>query len=301
MLKKYLALALVLALLLGGCAAAPQASEEDLIAATTYPVWQFTTAVTEGTGLRVARVITEPVSCVHDYALSVDQMKILARSRAVVISGLGLEDFMEDVLPAGDACIDASTGVQTLCTEAHDHDHDTHSHGAHDHDHGEEDPHIWLDPARAAQMVQNIARGLSALYPEHAKRFAENAAAYCAQLDALKQDGTAMLSQLSCRELVTFHDGFAYFADAFGLDIAAAMEVEAGSEPPARELEALVLLLRARGIPAVFSEASGSADTAELVAAEDGAGVYTLDMGFGTRDYLTAMRYNLKTVKEALQ
>ena len=155
MLKKYLALALVLALLLGGCAAAPQASEEDLIAATTYPVWQFTTAVTEGTGLQVARVITEPVSCVHDYALSVDQMKILARSRAVVISGLGLEDFMEDVLPAGGACIDASTGVQTLCTEAHDHDHDTHSHGAHDHDHGEEDPHIWLDPARAAQMVQN--------------------------------------------------------------------------------------------------------------------------------------------------
>lgn len=299
MLKKYLALALVLALLLCSCAAAPQAQEEDLIAATTYPVWQFTSAVIEGSGLRVERVITEPVSCVHDYALSVDQMKILARSRAVVISGLGLEDFMEDVLPAGDACIDASTGIQTLCAEEHDHDHDAHSHAGHDH--GEEEPHIWLDPDRAAQMVGSIVRGLSALYPEHAERFAENAAAYCAQLEALKQEGIAELSQLSCRELVTFHDGFAYFADAFGLEIAAAMEVEAGSEPPARELEEIVLLLRERGIPAVFSEASGSADTAELVAAEDGAGVYTLDMGFGTRDYLTAMRYNLETVKEALQ
>lgn len=298
MFKKLLLPALLLALVLCGCAAAPAQPEEACIAATTYPVWQFACAVTEGTGLRVERVITEQVSCVHDYALSVNQMKVLSRCRAVVLSGLGLEDFMQDVLPDADACIDASSGIETLCSEAHEHEHE---HDAHGHDHGEIDPHIWLDPDRAAQMVRNIEHGLSALYPQYADIFSANAAAYCAQLETLKQEGLDALAQLSCRELVTFHDGFAYLADAFGLEIAAAMEVEAGSEPPARELEEIVHLLRERSIPAVFSEVSGSGDTAALVAAETGAGVYTLDMGFGTRSYQDAIRYDLEMIKEALQ
>ena len=139
MYRRILALALLLALVLTGCAQAPASVDEACVAATTYPVWQFTCAVTEGTGLRVERVISEPVSCVHDYALSVEQMKILSRSRAVVISGLGLEDFMADVLPDGERCIDASAGIKTLSAEAHDHDHDHGDHCScgcgHDHDH----------------------------------------------------------------------------------------------------------------------------------------------------------------------
>ena len=214
MYRRILALALLLALALTGCAQAPASVDEACVAATTYPVWQFTCAVTEGTGLRVERVISEPVSCVHDYALSVEQMKILSRSRAVVISGLGLEDFMADVLPDGERCIDASAGIETLSAEAHDHDHDHDGHG-HDHEHGEADPHLWLDPARAGQMVRNIAAGLSGLYPAYAETFSRNAEAYCAELDKLLEDGRAALSGLSCRELVTFHDGFGYFAEAF--------------------------------------------------------------------------------------
>ena len=128
MYRRILALALLLALVLTGCAQAPASVDEACVAATTYPVWQFTCAVTEGTGLHVERVISEPVSCVHDYALSVEQMRILSRSRTVVISGLGLEDFMADVLPDGERCIDASAGIETLSAEAHDHDHD------HDHE-----------------------------------------------------------------------------------------------------------------------------------------------------------------------
>lgn len=304
MYKRILALALLLALTLTGCAQSSAPADGECIAATTYPVWQFTCAVTEGTGLRVERVISEPVSCVHDYALSVEQMKVLSRSRTVVISGLGLEDFMEDVLPDGEHCIDASAGIDALTCEAHDHDghgHDhDHDHDAHDHGHEETDPHLWLDPSRAGQMVRNIADGLSALYPAYAEAFSRNAETYCARLDRLLEDGRAALSGLSCRELVTFHDGFGYFADAFGLEIAAAMEVEAGSEPPAKELEEIVGLLREHGIPAVFCEASGDDAVARLVANETGAGVFTLDLGMGDRDYFEAMQHDLDAVKEAL-
>ena len=54
------AAALLLALALTGCAQTPASVDEACVAATTYPVWQFTCAVTEGTGLRVERVISEP-------------------------------------------------------------------------------------------------------------------------------------------------------------------------------------------------------------------------------------------------
>lgn len=310
-------LALVLALLLGGCAAAPAEAEEMSLAATTYPVWQFTCAVVEGTELTVERVITEPVSCLHDYSLSVAQMKALARSSVVIISGLGLEEFMQDALSQAALVIDASAGVQTLCTEAHAHEeheeheeHEAHEghaheetavHAHHGHDHGENDPHIWLDPARAAQMTQNICAALSEQYPQYRAQFAENTARYCARLDALAEEITDGLSALSERTLVTFHDGFSYFAEAFDLTIAAAMEVEAGSEVPARELEQIARLVTALALPAVFVESSGDTAAATIIAGETGARVETLDMCMGELDYFSAMRQNLNAIKGALE
>ena len=133
---------------------------------------------------------------------------------------------------------------------------------------------------------------------EDAARLRENAADYAREMDELQAYGEQQLSSLSCRQLVTFHDGFSYFADAFGLEIAAAMEVEAGSEPSARELEEVVAVVRENAIPAVFSEANGTQDAAQLVARETGAGVFVLDMGLSNPD---AIRNNIDTVKEALQ
>ena len=112
--------------------------------------------------------------------------------------------------------------------------------------------------------------------------------------------GDEALANLSCRELVTFHDGFSYFADSFGLTIAAAMEVESGSEPSAKELEAIIAIVEEDQIPAVFYETNGEAGSAEVVANETGCSVWTLDMAISSSDYFAAMRENIDIVKEAL-
>lgn len=304
MRKKYTALILAAVLLAGlcGCAAQPTARDETCIAATTYPVWQFTCAVVEGTELTVERVISEPVSCLHDYSLSVRQMKALSRSSVVVISGLGLEDFMQDALLSAELIIDASSGVETICAdEAAHEDEESHEHSHAHHDHGENDPHIWLDPSRAAQMTQNICAALGERFPQYRARFEENTAAYCARLMQLKDEMGAEFSALSARTIVTFHDGFSYFAEAFDLDIAAAMEVEAGSEPPARELEEIAELVTRLGLSAVFAEQSGDTAAASIIAAETGARVEMLDMCMSEADYFTAMRQNMAAIKGALQ
>ena len=78
------------------------------------------------------------------------------------------------------------------------------------------------------------------------------------------------------------------------------MEIEAGSEPSARELEDIVRLLREQEIPAVFTEINGTADAAELVARETGCAVFSLDTAISAADYFAAMRQNIDTIKEAL-
>lgn len=289
MKKRILIPALFLLVLLCGCVGtANTQTAVGGIVCTTQQLANLTERVLDGTaagdGTEIACVVTEPVSCLHDYTLSVRQMQLLENAAVVIESGMGLEDFMADALRASHCTrITASAGVAALPS---------------DEDPGEPDPHIWLAPKNCAQMAQTIADGLAELYPEDAARLRENAADYAREMDELQAYGEQQLSSLSCRQLVTFHDGFSYFADAFGLEIAAAMEVEAGSEPSARELEEVVAVVRENAIPAVFSEANGTQDAAQLVARETGAGVFVLDMGLSNPD---AIRNNIDTVKEALQ
>ena len=281
MKQRIFAILLALALLLSGCAAQKSKPSADILA-TTAPVAQIVGAITAGTDLTVATLISEPVSCVHDYALSVDQMRAVEQAKHIVISGAGLEEFMADVLTSR-AVIDASEGLALLPGEE-----------------GESDPHTWLAPENMIAMTHTVETALAAEYPQHAALFAENADIWCGKLDELQSYGEQHLADLSCRRLVTFHDGFAYFAQAFGLEIAASMEIEAGSEPSARELEEIISLLQDQGIPAVFTEINGTADAAELVARETGCAVFSLDTAISSVNYLSAMTQNIDTIKEAL-
>ncbi len=287
------AILLGLLLLLSGCA---RSTETVDIAATTLPVYQFTQALCQGTDLTVGRLITESVSCLHDYSLNVNQVRQAEQAELIVLSGAGLEDFMDGILD-GKPAIDASQGIALL--EGEEHGEHEHPHDGDGHDH-EWDPHIWLSPANAKIMAQNICNGLSKAYPERADRFAENLTSLLAQLDALEQYGQDTLSQLSCRELITFHDGFSYFAQAFDLDILAAVEEESGSEASAKELIGLIQLVRGHDLPAVFVEKNGSTSAAEILCRETGAKEAVLDMAMAGDSYFDAMYRNIDTIKEAL-
>ena len=81
---------------LSGCAAR-EAERYDVLASTA-PVRAMTAALLEGTGLNCGLVVTESVSCLHDYTLTVAQMEKIGQADVVVLNGLGLEEFMEDAL-----------------------------------------------------------------------------------------------------------------------------------------------------------------------------------------------------------
>ena len=287
-------LLLILTVLLSGCTAQePQAQ----IAATTLPVYELTTRLCEGTELTVTQLVTEAVSCLHDYSLNVRQVRAAEAAQLIVMSGAGLEDFMEDLLH-GRNVIDSSAGI-TLIEGGHDHEHG-HEEESHEGHHHEEDPHIWLSPANAKIMAQNICSGLCAQYPAYAEIFQSNLTVLIAELDALQSYGEAQLSNLSCRELITFHDGFAYLAESFNLTILEAVEEESGSEASAAELIHLIREVQHHDLHAVFTEKLGSVSAAQIIAAETGAEIYILDMAMHGESFLDAMYLNIDTLKGAL-
>lgn len=284
-MKKVISILLTALLLTaGGCSATQNGEEESRlnVVTSTYPTYLFVSAVCDGVdGVSVERLNTGETSCLHDYTLSVDDMRLLEKADVVVLNGAGLEDFMSDALATSSAqVIDCSEGVELLENLAHDHEEGDED----DHDHGHYDPHIWMDPANAIAMVENLYRSLSEIDPEYEKQYRENMTGATgligtwdsAMRDVLleaQRDGGVTISGL-----ITFHDGFQYFARAFDMPLLAAIEEEAGSEASAKEITEITQLVKEYELPIIFTEVNGSDATARAISRETGCAVGQLTM-----------------------
>ena len=294
-MKKLIAPLCALVLLLSACGQPAPAQDEDTlhIVATTYPVYLFTTAVTEGAeGVEVSLLVNQQTSCLHDYTLTVSDMKAVEEADVIVMNGAGLEDFMDDALSASDATvIDCSAGMDLLPAQGHEgHDHDT-----------EYDPHIWMDPANAQVMLGTIADQLGQITGQDLQTRCTEVQQ---QVEQASQQWMEQLSALSAPKLITFHDGFQYFSRSFGLELLKAIEEEEGSEASAQEIQEIVSLVDQYHLPAIFTEVNGSESTAQAISRECGCGVYQLNMimsgdGTGLQPYLDAMQKNVDTLVEA--
>lgn len=311
--RKFLCAALACAVLLscGGCAPGMKSgSDASLrIVATTYPIYALACAVSAGAdGVEVSRLNTGQVSCLHDYTLTVSDMKRLEQADLLLLNGAGLEEFLDGVLGQLDTpVVDCSARIDLLAGDEDEH---------HDHDHEEEyDPHYWMDPRNAALMAESIAQGLSSLDPGQASTYQANAQTVSNTLQAACLSWQEALSGLSHPYLITFHDGFRYFADAFGLELLFAMEEEDGATASARDILTASELVRAYSLPAVFMEENGSGAAARAVSGETGAAVAALSMLMDGGDapegasaeellltlYLAPMEQNIMTLAEVLK
>ena len=305
-------LCFVLALALTSCAPAGQTAAQDdgttHLVATTYPVYLFTSELVKGAeGITVDLMIDQPISCLHDYTLTVQNMRTLEEADVILISGAGLEDFLDDALSSlNTPVIDCSAGISLLPYQAQDgHDHGHDDHDDEDEDTDETDPHIWMDPNRAVQMLDNIALGLAEVqttysYEDLLAQMRPGAEAISRSAKAW-QDRFAALSD-DQRRLITFHDGFGYLAAAFDLDLLKAIEEESGSEASAKDIREIVELVRQYDLPMIFVEENGSSATAEAIARETGVEIGTLSMMMSDNGsgYLQTMERNLRTIYEGL-
>ena len=295
-MRKALA-ALLAALLL------PAGAVAETIVTSFYPIYLFTLNLTSGIeSIEVRNLAAPDTGCLHDYQLQTGDMKKLSQADAFLINGAGMESYLSGVMEAFPnlPVVDASTGIELLCTEE-EHDHD------HDHEHGEYNAHVWLDAENAQIMVRNLAEGLMTACPAQAEAIAANRDAYLARLAALDEELTVALAELPSRDIVTFHEAFPYFAKAYGLNVAAVVNREPSDALSPAKLAELVKLVRDLGVPPLFVEPQYEDMAAQTLARETGAQLYTLDpvvTGPETDIPLTyyedVMRANAQVLLEAL-
>ena len=300
MKKSFLICALALLLALPSCAPAQEEARFTVVC-TTYPIYLLASALSEGVeGVEVVRLDTGSTSCLHDYTLSMADMKKIERADVIAINGAGLEEFLEDALAASDAAvIDCSEGIALLENLSHQHEE-----GEEDaHDHGHWDPHYWMDPGWMNRAAENLLLGLYAADPEYYDEYSLN---WDPVTDVLGRAlvsvwGAAGYWEAEIPGLITFHDGFQYFADACGTPLLASIEEEAGSEASAHEIVEITRLVKEYNIPVIFTEVNGSDATAKAISRETGCRVVQLDMLMDGPDdnlenYYTAITGNVTAI-----
>jgi ABC-type Zn uptake system ZnuABC Zn-binding protein ZnuA len=240
----------------------------------------------------------------------------LAAADVVFISGFGLEEFMADLLvqAGGEAyVVSASLGIEPLAAgdlDLGDGAAGPTTGGGTSADARFVDPHTWFDPNNVIHWTENIETALAAVDPENAELYAQNAAAYRKQLVALDAEIRQAVAEVppAERRLVTDHEELAYFADEYGFEIVGSVLPSTSSlaEPSAQDLGALFDKVRAEGVPAIFVTAGSNDALARRLAEDAGVRLVTL---YGhsltgpegpAPSYLDLMRYNARTIAEAL-
>ncbi len=285
-------LCLILALLPGCGAQPPSPPGQIKVAASIPPLADFVRQV--GGQRVVIETLVPPGASVHTYEPSPQQARFVAEADVLVLNGVGLEFWADDVVDAaGNAqllVVDTSQGIAILQEE--------------EKGHTTGNPHVWLNPRHAIVQVEHIRDALSQADPAHRDEYARNAQAYVAQLESLDKEIEAEVHGWAHREFISFHAAFAYFAQRYGLKQAAIIEESPGKEPSPDYLAQVVDIARRLPARAIFAEPQLSPKVARTIAEESGKQVIILDpLGgvAGRETYVELMRYNVAQMAEALK
>ena len=287
-----------------GCGTPAKESSRLKLLASFYPIAIMALNITDGVeGVAVESMAQQQTGCLHDFQMTTADMKKAETADAFLINGAGMEGFLDkisDQLPELPV-IDSSTGIP-LIASGEDHHHD----GGEGHDHDQEayNPHLWVSITNCMEQVRNLSEGIIALDPEHEAEYRENTETYLEKLSALRDKMHSALDHVKNKDIITFHEAFPYFAEEFGLHIAAVINREPDSQPSAKELADTIRLVRETDVKALFVEPLYPETSADIIAAETSAQVYVLNPAvsgeWDKNAYLTAMESNLQVLEQAL-
>lgn len=289
-----------------GCAST-QPSNSDLalnVVATTTQVGDFTHQV-GGETIELTTLLS-PGASAHAFEPTQADMVSLAEADVLVINGLNLEPFVDDVVATSGfagTIIDASTGL---------HVEESGSSVEDEHDHGGTNPHIWTSPVMAAEMVNTIAAGMSDVAPEYRETFSQNAEAYVVKLTALDAWVAENFAAVPENErlFVSGHNSLEYFLDEYGITFVGSIlpSFEDNAEPSVAQVNQLIDHINRLGVKAIFVESSMNPKTAARIAEQTGAVLIDHDViyadslgaaGSGAETYIAATIANTRTILEA--
>ena len=278
--------------------------KKPLVVASFYPLYDFARQV-GGPDFEV-KCLVPPGTDPHEIEATPNAARLVADANLVLLLGLGMDGW-----------------VQKLATAEHK-EHVAHlGEGIPTHKMGEAllselaekserinpdeiDPHVWLDPMLAQEMVKRIATQLVTIAPDWRAAIEGRRGAYLAELEKLDQEYKDAAAHFKQREVVTFHGAFGYLFSRYGLKVAGVIEEFPGKEPSAAYLRALVDVMRQLKSRVIFAEPQLSDRAAQVIAREVGGRVERLDPcetilpDSPDATYLERQRRNIKVLRDAL-
>jgi zinc/manganese transport system substrate-binding protein len=244
----------------------------------------------------------------HVYSPTPADGRRMKEAKVVFTNGLKFEGWINRLVRSSGTrakVVEAAKGARTIKVDeaAPGHDHGDHSHA------GEVDPHAWQSVANAKVYVQNIREGLVAADPAGREAYEANAAAYLARLDELEREVKEIVGRIppERRRVITSHDAFGYFAEAYGVAFIAPQGVSTEAEASARDVARIIGQIRKEKVGAVFLENVTDARLAKRIADETGAKIggtiYSdalSDASGPAATYVDMVRHNARTLAQAL-
>lgn len=248
------------------------------VAATVLPVYIFAKNVAgERTELSL---LIPPGTDIHEFALRPRDKITLDEADLILLNGGGLESHLISGSHLKKA-FDTSAGIDLI----------------------ESDPHLWLDPLRAAIQVKNIASALSAKDPPGGAYYGKNADLYIGKLKALHEEILKGLAGIKTRYLITYHESFRYFARRYGFEFHSLTGPYAEQPLPGR-MKTIYDIAGKENIRAVFREEQFPAGPLERLKRDLGVEICalnTLESGRPEAEYyMEAMRENLESIIKCL-
>ncbi|MDM9558906.1 metal ABC transporter solute-binding protein, Zn/Mn family [Bordetella petrii] len=307
------------------CVSAPLAARgaSPVPVVATFSVLGDMVRIVGGDDVAVTTLVG-PDGDAHEYEPTPAAARDLAKAAVLVENGLGFEAWLPRLAKAAGFAgrtVTASAGISPRKLDAgahghhhdgdHDHDHDHgHAAGGGHHHHGDVDPHAWQSLANGAAYVRNIAAGLAAADPARASAYQARAQAYIARIEALDAQVRAMFAALPAerRQVVTSHDAFGYFGDAYGVRFIAVAGLSTDAEPSAADMARIIEQVKRERVPALFVENITNPALVRQIARETGAQVggtlYSdalAPSGQPAATYLGMFEWNARQLSAALQ
>jgi ABC-type Zn uptake system ZnuABC Zn-binding protein ZnuA len=291
-------------LLLAGCGSGERAAAGDdgtlRVVTTVAPITSIAASVA-GDRATIEGLVPEGTNS-HTFDPPPSAAKALARADLVLVNGLKLEEPTKQLAEANMAPDATLVEIGTKVLPASEYIYDF----SFPKEEGKPNPHLWTDPTWAVKYAAVIRDALSSKDPAGKAVYEKNYAAFEAQAtalsDALRADQASVPAER--RQLLTYHDAYAYFAKTYGWTVIGAIQPENFEDPTPREVAALIDQIRARQVPVIFgSEVFPSAVLEEVGRATGARYVDTLrddDLpgkpGEREHSWMGLMRYDYVTM-----
>jgi len=285
--------AIAFAVLLGTGISAPAQTGRTLkIGVTLHPYYSWTkNVVGDLPGYEVRSILPGEIDA-GDYQPRPEDIKKLADLDAIVVNGIGHDDFITPMIKASSNSRIVIIRPNDLTPQIHS----AHGTGV--------NSHTFISFTNAVQQTYAIQKALAALRPQDAAALQRNAAEYARRLRAIKSAAAQTLASAKVSRVVTVHDGYGYLMQEFGLEIAGVVQPAHGLTPSAAELRDMVRLLQREKIKVVFSEETFPAPLLKVLQDEAGVKVYVIThiaSGPYTADkFEREMQRNVETMVRAL-